>query len=125
MFHGNPVQTPYAFLSGLVLAYVTVEYSIGWAMVLHMLNNLILGDTVARISQLLPEGLGDFLIAGVIWGCFVGSIVLLICKRRKIATYYTENWVHPWCSKAFFCAPSVILFTILMAVSMVAGITIL
>ena len=31
IFHGNLLQTPYAFLMGLVLGYVTVEYHIGWA----------------------------------------------------------------------------------------------
>lgn len=125
MFHGNPVQTPYAFLTGLVLGYVTVEYSIGWAMVLHMLNNLILGDTFTRIFQLLPAGSGDLLFLGLIWGCLVGSIVLLICKRRQIAAYCAENQIHPWCCTAFFGTPSIIVFTVLMGLSMLAGITML
>lgn len=125
MFHGNPVQTPYAFLSGIVLGYVTVEYSIGWAMVLHMINNLILGDTVTRLSQLLPQGLGDALMIGLIWGCFISGIVLLLRRRREIAAYCADNPIHPWCRKAFFRAPSVILFTVLMALSMLGAITML
>ena len=125
MFHGNPVQSPYAFLSGIVLGYVTIEYSIGWAMVLHMINNLILGDTMTRLSQLLPPGLGDAQTIGLIWGCFIGGLVLLICKRKEIAAYCAENRMHPWCKKAFFRAPGVIIFTVLMALSMLAAITML
>ena len=39
MFHGNLLQSPYAFLVGLVLGYTAVEYSISWAIVLHMFNS--------------------------------------------------------------------------------------
>ncbi len=44
VFHGNLVQSPFAFGVGLVLGYVAVEHSITWAMVLHMFNNLIISD---------------------------------------------------------------------------------
>ena len=44
LFHGNLLQTPYAFAVGLVLGYVAVEYHIIWAIVLHVINNLVLGD---------------------------------------------------------------------------------
>jgi|GEM_PF-2171503 len=125
MFHGNIVQSPYAFLVGLVLGYITVEYSIGWAMVLHMANNLILGDTFSRISQLLPEGTGDVLFALLIWGCLIAGIVILIVKRREIKAYRTENPIHLWCVKSFFGSGGVICFTIVMALTMLAGITLL
>ena len=42
MFHGNVVQTPFAFLVGLVLGYAAVEYNICWAMLLHMINNMVM-----------------------------------------------------------------------------------
>lgn len=125
MFHGNPVQSPYAFLSGIVLGYVTVEYSIGWAMVLHMLNNLILGDTFTRLFQLLPIGIGEGINMLLIWGCFLASIVLLICRRREIAAYCRENRMHPWCTQAFFRAPSIICFNVMMILSMIACIAVL
>lgn len=50
LFHGNLIQTPYAFLVGLVLGYVAAEYSIGWAMLLHMINNLLIADSLNRLT---------------------------------------------------------------------------
>ena len=44
LFHGNLLQTPYAVIMGLILGYVTVEYSILWSVLLHMFNNLVLAD---------------------------------------------------------------------------------
>ena len=123
MFHGNPVQSPYAFLVGLILAYVALEYSVGWAMVLHMGNNLILGDTLTRISHVLPQGVGDAIFVLLIWGCFLAGIVILICMRKKLAAYASENRIHPWCSKSFFGSAGIIFFTIIMLLSMLAGIT--
>ena len=55
LFHGNLLQTPYAFLVGLVLGYVAVEYSVGWSMVLHIFNNLVLADLLSRLTANLPE----------------------------------------------------------------------
>ena len=50
LFHGNLLQTPYAVLMGLILGYVTVEYSIVWAVLLHMFNNLVLADLLTRLT---------------------------------------------------------------------------
>ena len=122
IFHGNIVQSPYAFLVGLILGYVTVEYSIGWAMVLHMINNLILGDTFSRISQLLPTVVGDAIFALVIWGCTIAGIVILIRNRKQISAYMKENPIHPWCSKSFFGSAGVVCFMIIMALNMLLGI---
>ena len=55
LFHGNLLQTPYAVLMGLVLGYLTVEYSIHWAVLLHLFNNLVLADLLSRITASLPE----------------------------------------------------------------------
>ena len=55
LFHGNLLQTPYAFLMGLVLGYVTMEYSILWAMALHLFNNLVLADLLTRLTKNWPD----------------------------------------------------------------------
>ena len=47
LFHGNLVQIPFAFLTGLVLAYVRSEYSIGWCILLHFINNCLLAELLA------------------------------------------------------------------------------
>ncbi len=115
IFHGNLVQSPYAFCVGLVLGYVAVEYSIGWAMVLHMFNNLILGDTLPRLLQGLPQWGQEAVFAVIIWGSAVATLGILLAKRRQISAYLTEKKMHPLCLKAFFSAPAVIILTVMMA----------
>ena len=93
LFHGNIVQIPYAFLVGLLLAYVTVEYSIGWAVLLHVFNNFVLGDLLTRLMEQMPTGMGDALFFVLIWGAAIAAVVIGICRRREIADYLKD---HPF-----------------------------
>lgn len=114
VFHGNLVQSPYAFAVGLVLGYVTVEYSMGWAMVLHMANNLVLGDMMTRIGEFLPVGVMDMLVACLIWLCTAISLILLIKNRHQVRRYLSVGRIHPWCAKSFFTSPGVLILTAFM-----------
>jgi membrane protease YdiL (CAAX protease family) len=118
MFHGNLVQTPYAFVAGLVLGYVAIEYNVIWAMVLHMINNLLLGDTLARLTGSLPELAQQIIFAVVIWGFAIAALVILICQRKKIAAYFRSEQNHPLCMRSFFTAPGILALTVLMIVNM-------
>ena len=113
-FHGNIIQTPFAFLVGLVLGYVAVEYSIIWAIILHMINNLVLGELLPYVLAPLPV-LGQSMIYDVInWGCAVAALVICICKRKVIRQYLFKKRMHPLCFKSFFSSPVVLVFTGLM-----------
>lgn len=105
IFHGNIVQIPYAFLVGLVLGYVTVEYNIVWAMVLHMINNLVLGDLIGRV---LPGVPGNALISLIIMGCSLVGAVLLIVRMKDIREYGEENPIRDVDAGNFFSAPGMI-----------------
>lgn len=118
MFHGNIVQSPFTFGIGLVLGYVAVEYSIGWAMVLHMINNLLVADTLTRLTNLLPPWVGEMVFALLLGGSAIAAVIVLICRRKDITAYRRENPMHPWCVKSFFAAPGVIVMTIVMALNM-------
>ena len=115
IFHGNIIQTPYAFLVGLVLGYVTVEYSIWWAVLLHTLNNMVLADFMTRLSQLLPPGIGDLISILIIWGCAIAAGIILVVKRREVAVYLRTKKIHPLCIKSFFTSPGVIVLSCIMA----------
>lgn len=105
IFHGNIVQIPYAFLVGLVLGYVTVEYNILWAMVLHMINNLVLGDLIGRV---LPEMAGNALLSLIIMGCSLVGAVLLIVRMKDIREYGEEHPIRDRDAGNFFSAPGMI-----------------
>lgn len=125
MFHGNIVQSPFAFVIGLLLGYVAVEYSIGWAMVLHMINNMLIADSLTRLSELLPPWAGELMFALILVGSAVAGVIILVRKRREISTYCRENPMHPWCIGSFFSAPGVIVLTVWMALNMLMTVTLL
>jgi membrane protease YdiL (CAAX protease family) len=114
IFHGNIVQIPYAFVVGLVLGYVAMEYNIGWAMLLHLINNLVLGDTVMRLMSGLQEWLQGLILMIVIWGMTIAAVICLIVKRKEVAAWFRAERTHPWCISSFFLAPGNIVFTLVL-----------
>ena len=119
LFHGNLVQSPYAFAVGLILGYTAMEYSVWWAMVLHMVNNLILGDSLLRLTFLLQEGLGDLLYWGIYLLCGIASIVILVRSRKAVGVWLRENPSVKGAMGAFFSTPSIIVLLILMGANAV------
>ena len=119
LFHGNLSQAPFAFGVGLVLGYVAMEYNIGWAMVLHMFNNLILSDT---LSRLLMHWLGDW-GAAVLWGVILlfslAAVIVLVLQRKNIAAYLRREYDDPLCMKAFFGAPGIIVLLIVLGLTII------
>lgn len=118
IFHANIIQSPYAFLVGLVLGYVAAEYSIFWAIVLHMLNNMVLADFMTRLSEMLPPGIGEVITILIIWGCAIAAVIILIVRRHEVSWYLRSKKMHPLCTKSFFTSPGVLVLTVLMAGSM-------
>lgn len=108
IFHGNPVQIPYAFLVGLVLGYAAIEHNILWAMVLHMFNNLVLADMLGRLTSMLPEFVGNGILGLVIMACAMASLVILIVCHKDIGAYRRENRIRGDFAAAFFSAPGII-----------------
>ena len=123
--HGNRVQAPYAFLVGLVLGYVASEYSIAWAMVLHMVNNLVLGDMLPRLTSGMPEMAAALVMWLILLTSAVVSVVVLIVKRRDIRAYRRDNAIPGVYVGCFFSSPGVIALMIVMGISMVASLFLL
>lgn len=114
LFHGNLIQTPYAFAVGLVLGYVAAEYNVVWAMVLHMINNLVLGDMLYRLLGSLPDETVNLIIWGIILAFTVAAIILMIAKRKKIAHWLrSERMVGAYIGCYFSCAGTIVLLIIM------------
>lgn len=114
LFHGNLLQAPYAFAVGLVLGYVAVEYNILWAMVLHMINNLVLGDMLYRILGGFPDETVDMIIWGIILAFTVTAVVLMIVKRREIRAWlFREQLAGAYVKCYFSCAGTITLLIVL------------
>lgn len=117
IFHGNLLQSPYAFLVGLVLGYTAAEYSIAWSMVLHMINNLVIADLLNRLTA----GLSDIGAAVVVWGILlsfsIAALAVVIVKRKAIRSY--GGRLNRLYVKCFFSSPGMIVLMILMGLSMI------
>ena len=119
LFHGNLLQTPYAILMGLLFGYVTVEYSIGWAVLLHMFNNLVLADFLSRLTAEWSEmamGTLNLLLFG---GSAILSLVILFKNRYVIRAYRKNEWMDRRCLKCFFTSPGILVLTMVMCISMI------
>ena len=123
LYHGNLIQTPFAFMVGLVLGYVMEEYGIAWAMVLHMVNNMLVADMLTRLTSGLPELLAMGIQSLVLVGFGIAAVVVLIVKRREVAAYLRRERMNKLCLQAFFSNAGVITMTVLMLLSIVMLIT--
>lgn len=115
LFHGNLIQTPYAFVVGLVLGFVAAEYNILWAMVLHMVNNLLLGDLLYRLLGGLPENTVNLIVWGVILAFSVAGIIMMIAKRKKIALWLrNETLIGAYVGCYFSCAGTIVMLIVMI-----------
>lgn len=120
IFHGNIVQSPFAFVIGLVLAYVTLEYNITWAMLLHMINNLVLADMLTRLTAPLGVEAMNIISMAVIIGFGVAGVIVLIVKRKAIRLWLSREQIPGEYVRAFFTNPGTIVLSILMLLNMIA-----
>ncbi|KXT74952.1 putative protease [Streptococcus sp. DD10] len=91
LFHGNIPQGLFAFLVGLVFGYVALEYSIYWAIFLHIFNNLVIGDVMLWLLGYFPEDIATVISLSLnIIGSGAGLFVLYKNKDR-IREYIQEN----------------------------------
>lgn len=117
-FHGNLLQLPYAFIMGLVMGYVAAEYSIYWALAVHMFNNLVLADLYPRLTAGLSDA-AYYTLDTILFGGFaVGAVVLLMVNRKKVRAYREENWMDRRCLKCFFTNSGILVLLAMLIVSM-------
>lgn len=117
LFHGNLLQTPYAIFMGLILGYITVEYTLGWAVVLHVFNNLVLAEFLTRLTAGWPEMACGILNLVLFGGSALISLVVLMVKRREIRDYRQSEWMDRKCIRCFFTSGGMILFMLIMCVN--------
>ena len=91
-FHMNFVQGVFAFLVGIMLAYIAIEYSFGWAVFFHILNNfgfnLILGTFM---TSMVGEAQAEMISLTIMAIAAIASVVLLGMYRKQIIQYIQEN----------------------------------
>ena len=117
IFHGNLVQTPYAFLAGLLLGYVAAEYHIGWAIGIHTFNNFVLADLLTRATSGLSEEITAAINLILLGAATLVTGNVLIVKRKAIFGYLKDEWLDRRCLKWFFINSGTIVHVILMSLN--------
>lgn len=89
VYHMNIVQTPYAFVLGLLLGYVASEYGLKWSFALHFTNNAIIGELLQLVVRHLPKNIGGPLSGMIVIVGAIAGLYLLFRYRKQI-----EAWVQ-------------------------------
>lgn len=113
IFHGNLVQTPYSFAVGLLLGYVAAEYSIGWSMVLHMFNNLVLSDLMSRLETVLPEVIMGSIYVTIFYLLALIGACILLAFRNDIQMFRRANPIDKGYLKAVFWNPGMVIVMVI------------
>ncbi|MCI2106447.1 MAG: CPBP family intramembrane metalloprotease [Intestinimonas sp.] len=118
-YHGNFVQGIFAFLVGLVLGYVAMEYSLGWAIGLHILNNCVFGDLLLYATRGMPEQVQNLILSSMDLFFLTAGLIILIRMRGEIVRYLRENRTGGY--RYVFTSVGVLLFLAAMAVAAFLG----
>lgn len=110
--HLNPIQIGLAIPMGMILGYITIEYSIKYAILLHIINNLILGNAVAWFLDQLPEEIAYVLFYGILMLGFVMGVMVLKKNYRKLKEWFIENTAKKHCYRYVVTLPSVVVLGI-------------
>ncbi len=119
LFHGNLLQTPYAFVLGLVLGYCGLEYRLVWSMALHVGNNLLFAYGLPRLLADLPPAVQNFWIWALILTTAYAGLCLLLTKAVEIRDWFRENPIRPGQMAAVFTEGTVLAFAAIMLLTMI------
>ncbi|WP_263390568.1 CPBP family intramembrane glutamic endopeptidase [Bifidobacterium rousetti] len=107
LFHGDVVQGAFAFLMGLLLGFVAMEYSLVWSIAIHIFNNAILSGVVDGLASHYLNDNG-YLVYSLILSLIgvIGTILAFVVYGRGLKTYVRANRSAPgtylgWTSWAF------------------------
>lgn len=110
--HINPVQICLAVPMGILLGYIAVEYSVKWAVLLHIANNLLLGNLFVWLSEQMPGILSDLVFFGCLTAGSVAGIIALVKNRGKLKSWFAENAAPKGYLRCAFTLPSVLILCV-------------
>lgn len=91
LMHTNLTQSLFAMLVGLVLGYVASNYSLKWAILLHMINNCLFGEILTFLIKDLNEDIQTIVEMGILGGFAIAGLVLVLLHRHSIGRYIKEH----------------------------------
>lgn len=94
ILHGNIPQGLFAFAMGLILGYVAMEYSLGWAIFLHFFNNGLFGMGMGFLALQFGQVIESLQVI-ILVIAMVLSGVILFKKKDDIKNYLKNHATKP------------------------------
>ena len=116
LMHTNLTQSVFAFFAGMVLAYVAIRYSVKWSILMHMINNLVMGVGVSLISDRFFPDLKNLITYIIFIIFFLAGLAIILKSRNKIRSYVMDNKTKQGLYKAAFSSKAFIVFLIVSVV---------
>lgn len=91
IFHADVAQGAFAFFCGLILGYVAVEYSLKWAILLHIFNNFVISTVLGGIISQLPSQSQQYVNLLFIALGVIGGVLVLFFQKRDLKNYLKKN----------------------------------
>jgi membrane protease YdiL (CAAX protease family) len=77
LMHGDISQLVFTFMAGLILAHAALRFSLGWAVILHVFNNGVLGTLLPLAAESMPEDVFVWAYMAVAAVCLVTAFLYL------------------------------------------------
>ena len=91
VMHGNFIQGFFAIGVGFILGYVAVEYSMGWCVLMHILNNLVFSELLGKVIGRYSQGTQALVNFAVMGSFFVIALVTAVKKKEQIRNWWRQN----------------------------------
>lgn len=112
VMHENIPQALFAFHVGLILGYVTLRYSIHWAIALHFINNFLLGDLADYLTAFLSPAAKTLLYYLFFGMMLLASLPALLSQKNGLAHFVRTHRARPRTFRLAFS--SVLVITLLL-----------
>ncbi|WP_190972546.1 CPBP family intramembrane glutamic endopeptidase [Bifidobacterium myosotis] len=112
LFHDDVVQGTFAFLFGLLLGFVAMEYSLVWSIALHIFNNAVLSGVVDTLlaGQLSDTGYTVYSIILMLVGV-LGAAIVFAVYGKGLVRYRRTHRSAPG-TYASWASPTFIVFVV-------------
>ena len=122
VFHSNILQGLFATIVGLILGYVTIEYSIKWAIILHIINNFIFGDVLGFILSYFSPNSQEIFNIIILVPSLLGGLLVLFKSRNGIKNYIKINKSKEKLYRFTFSSAWIIFYIIVNLLIAISGI---
>lgn len=122
VMHANIYQLFFAILVGLVLGYVATEYSLKWAVLIHIINNFVVSQLLGGLLGKLPETTQYIIWYSILGLFFIAALIIMWNHREQIKVFYQENKVMMKQYIKFFVSVGMIVFIVFHVIFMLVGI---